>query len=105
MRTIKTYTKIEIVEKLGITEAQFRHAKEALKFTHVGKDPRGIHLYPESVCDQIKDYRAAQGAPCKGATPDLFDAKKADPSLREIMTMLEKLSAKVDLIMAKRAIA
>jgi hypothetical protein len=97
MRTIKTYTKIEICEQLGITEAQFRHAKEALKFTHVDKDARGILLYPESVIAAITAHRSALNSACKGATPDMFRERKQNAvTLEDVMEELKRLKSLIE---------
>ena len=72
---IKVYSKVEICELLGITEAEFRHAKEALKFEHSEKID-GYLYYSERVLEEIKKHRENMGQPCKGQTLDLFTEKR-----------------------------
>ena len=103
MRTIKTFTKVEIIDQLGITEAQFRHAKEALKFTHVDKDARGILLYPESVIAAITAHRSDLKSACKGATPDLFAERKKPVTLEDLMAELAKLRTTIETRLPKAA--
>jgi hypothetical protein len=103
MRTIKTFTKVEIIDQLGITEAQFRHAKEALKFTHVDKDARGILLYPESVISAITAHRSELKSACKGATPDLFTERKKSVTLDDLMAEIAKLRTIIETRLPKAA--
>ena len=103
MKTIKTFSKIEICEQLGITEAQFRHTKEALKFTHVSKDLRGILLYPESVMDAIIAHRSDLNSACKGATLDLFREKRREVTLDDVMAEIQRLKNLIEVRFPKSA--
>ena len=85
---VNVYSKVDICTMLGITEAEFRHAKEDLKFEHTQKID-GYLYYSDLVVDAIKKYRANMGKPCKGQTLDLFKEKRV--TLEDIDKRLDRI--------------
>ena len=97
MREIKVYSKEEIIKILGITEAQFRHAKEQLRFTEVSKDKNYLYYTDETV-ELIRKHRREIGKPCKGLTADMFDDVKQAPSNEDIMMAIKRLDSQISIL-------
>lgn len=91
---VNVYSKVDICTMLGITEAEFRHAKEDLKFEHTQKID-GYLYYSDLVVDAIKKYRENMGKPCKGQTLDLFKEKRV--TLEDIDKRLDRIEKLVNL--------